>query len=234
MKIADVILGQLARIAVAIRRSGARSRLQKADHSFRAEEHKELEDHLKAIVLSRPAMLLAEYNKSEPDKVQRRLIRCNLRRRHRFIYAQHHAVKIEQVRPAPKSTEQVAIVSQNEGRHVLKSGDFTSQRTTYTPQANTKPIVSAQRAAGPPGTSEKTRTTVSAISESFALPQDPTPSQAAPTQASATATKVDYPWPPLEAQKGALLFQCPCCCQTFPAMMAKGNRWKYAHRRKKF
>jgi hypothetical protein len=70
MKAIDVILGQLARISVAIRRSGARSRLQKADSSFKIKEHNELKDHLQVVVLYRPGMSSAEFNKSEPDEVQ--------------------------------------------------------------------------------------------------------------------------------------------------------------------
>jgi hypothetical protein len=223
MRTTDAILSQLARIAVAIRRSGTRSRLHKADQSFRAKEHKVLEDHLRAVVLYRLGILLAEFDKSEPDKVQQRLIRCNLRRRHRFIYAQRHAGELERVRQAPKPTEMVARISQKAERHTLNPGDRASRRVENVPQADAN--LSAQ-----PGASEKTGTTASAISESHALPKDPILSQTAPTQVSATATRIDYPRPPLEAQKGALSFQCPCCCQTFPAMIAKDSHWKYVHR----
>ena len=43
---------QLSRIAVAIRRSGMRSRLQKADQRFEATEHEELEGHLVGMLLT--------------------------------------------------------------------------------------------------------------------------------------------------------------------------------------
>lgn len=229
MKAIDVILGQLARIAVAIRRSGVRSRLQKADSSFKIEEHNELKDHLQAVVLYRPGMSSAEFNKSKPDEVQRRLIKCNLRRRHRFLYMQRHAGELERVRPALKSIERVPKVSHRGELHTQKQGDSASQRSANSPQANTKSITSAQPPLRTRGASEKAGTTASAMSEPVTFAQEPSPSQAAPTQVSATATKIDYPWPPLEAQKGALSFQCPCCCQTLPAMMARGNHWKYAH-----
>ncbi|KAF2786668.1 hypothetical protein K505DRAFT_398312 [Melanomma pulvis-pyrius CBS 109.77] len=219
MKAIDTILNQLARVAVSIRRSGARSRLQKADQSFKSEEHKELEDHLKAIVLLRPGMSLVEFNKSEPDKVQQRLIRSKSSTSPSLSL---RAEKLERVRSAAKSTRMVTTVSQTKELHTEEPG-AASQRSANTTQ---RPHFATQPQMPPRQASEKTGTTASAISESFAIVQGPTPSQAAPTQVSITATKIDYPRPPLEAQEGALSFQCPCCCQMFPAMIAKGNRWK--------
>jgi hypothetical protein len=177
----DAILSQLARIAVAIRRSRTRSRLYKADQSFRAKEHKVLKDHLRAVVLYRPGISLAEFDKSKPDKIQQRLIRYNLRRCYRFIYAQRHARELERVRQALKPTEMVARISQKAERHTLNLDDRVSRRVENVPQADAN--LFAQ-----PGASEKTGTTASAISESHALPKDPTPSQTASTQVSVTAT----------------------------------------------
>ncbi|KAL7791396.1 hypothetical protein V8C37DRAFT_382284 [Trichoderma ceciliae] len=48
----DKTLDQLARIAVAIRQSGARSRLQKADRMLRLDDHQDLRAHLIAVMLS--------------------------------------------------------------------------------------------------------------------------------------------------------------------------------------
>ncbi|KAJ4314595.1 hypothetical protein N0V84_008819 [Fusarium piperis] len=97
MKNVDSILDQLARIAVAIRRSGTRSRLQKADRMLRLQDHQDLRAYLIAVVLSQ-GPFSAEYTfrseQIDPSKlstVQLRLINCNLKRRNRFLYAQEHS-----------------------------------------------------------------------------------------------------------------------------------------------
>jgi hypothetical protein len=175
---------------------------------------------LKTIVRRRPGMSIAELNDSELSRVQQRLINCNLRRRHRFLYAQRHAEELQQVRPAPKLG--------GNGVKVSKSIDSGSQKSLNSQQSSSQAIVSPQPVQRSSGRSERTGTTASAVSDSYPLPQDPnpTPSQVAPTQVSATATKIHYPRPPFQSQNRALTFQCPCCCQTFPTIIAKGNRWK--------
>ncbi|KAJ5243895.1 hypothetical protein N7489_003991 [Penicillium chrysogenum] len=172
----EAVLSQLSIIAVAIRHSGARSRLQKADRSFNAAQHRELEDHLKTIVLRRPGISIAELNNSEPSRVQQRLINCNLRRRHRFMYAQRHAEELQQVRPVPKLG--------GNGVNVSKTVDSGSEKSLNSQQSSSQAIVSPQPVQRSSGRSERTGTTASAVSESYPLPQDPnpTPSQVAPTQ----------------------------------------------------
>src|SRR6202043_3866350 len=80
-----------------IRRSGTRSRLQKADRMLRLEDHQDFCAHLIAVMLSQGPSS-AEYTfsleKIDPSKlstVQLRLINCNLKRRNRFLYAQEHS-----------------------------------------------------------------------------------------------------------------------------------------------
>jgi hypothetical protein len=56
---ADLVLNDLARLAVLIRKAGTTSRLYKADKTFdpRAQRHKELRDHLYQLLLSQPSQL---------------------------------------------------------------------------------------------------------------------------------------------------------------------------------
>ena len=56
---ADLVLNDLARLAVLIRKAGTTSRLYKADKTFdpRAQKHKELRDHLYQLLLSQPLQL---------------------------------------------------------------------------------------------------------------------------------------------------------------------------------
>jgi hypothetical protein len=54
IKTIESMLDQLARIAVAVRRSGRNSRLQKADQRFKPEDHDDLQHHLVTILLACP------------------------------------------------------------------------------------------------------------------------------------------------------------------------------------
>ncbi|KAF1828138.1 hypothetical protein BDW02DRAFT_603717, partial [Decorospora gaudefroyi] len=56
---ADLVLNDLARLAVLIRKAGTTSRLYKADKTFdpRAQKHKELRDHLYQLLLAQPSLL---------------------------------------------------------------------------------------------------------------------------------------------------------------------------------
>ncbi|KAM0454209.1 hypothetical protein ACHAPV_008479, partial [Trichoderma viride] len=53
MQSIEAILNQLARIAISVRQSGKRSRLQRADHLFRTEDYEDLKNHLSTIILAR-------------------------------------------------------------------------------------------------------------------------------------------------------------------------------------
>ncbi|KAJ5208733.1 hypothetical protein N7449_003112 [Penicillium cf. viridicatum] len=64
---------QLARISVAICRSGMRSRLQKADQRFEATEHEELEGHLVGMLLTQLKCCPQERDSSKLNEVQLRL-----------------------------------------------------------------------------------------------------------------------------------------------------------------
>lgn len=210
----DFMLDQLARIAVAIRRSGTRSRLQKADRMFRPEDHKELRDHLIVVLLSQ-GPFSAKYTFSpervDPSKlsklsiVQMRLINSNLMRRNRFLYAQKHSKGLD----ATSSTQ--------------ISPEVTDLKRAQQKPGNPGPSVKTiDRVHNPSG---KTETSASGVTDLVALPQNPMPSQAASTQLSTTVVKLDYPHRP-KMNEGALVFRCPCCCQALPAMIWDKPRWK--------
>ncbi|KAJ5707130.1 hypothetical protein N7488_006931 [Penicillium malachiteum] len=63
---------------------------QKADEQFDATEHQDLEDYLAGILLSKLESDPQERDLSELNEVQLRLIRCNLMRRNRFLYARQN------------------------------------------------------------------------------------------------------------------------------------------------
>ncbi|KAF5965590.1 1-phosphatidylinositol-4,5-bisphosphate phosphodiesterase [Fusarium bulbicola] len=97
----DSALESLVTLSLAIRRTGRRSRLHKADRLFKPEEHAELKKHLEAIVLLRPGPGPC----FQEDKFQTRmgsltplqshLVTANLKRRNRFIQAQLHSLGLK-------------------------------------------------------------------------------------------------------------------------------------------
>lgn len=68
-----------------------RSRLQKADQQFEATEHEEQKGHLVGMLLTQLKYCPQERDSSKLNEVQLRMVRCNLKRRNRFLYAQQHS-----------------------------------------------------------------------------------------------------------------------------------------------
>ncbi|KAM3440296.1 hypothetical protein MY4824_002285 [Beauveria thailandica] len=92
----EAIMEQLVRISTAIRRSGVQTRLERADNTFSPDRHGELTNHLVALI--RTGNLTREKKQGPPNtwldsaapaltEIQERLIEVNLKRRHRFLYA---------------------------------------------------------------------------------------------------------------------------------------------------
>ncbi|KAJ5174594.1 uncharacterized protein N7482_000471 [Penicillium canariense] len=170
---------QLARIAVAVRRSGRRSRLQKADQRFNATEHQELEGHLLGMLLTQLKWHPGERDSSKLNEVQLRLIHCNLKRRNRFLYAQQHSRGLDagSIRRTSYKQSKQAGWAQEEiigGKPDLKpsnDGPNHANNTTIT------------------GTS------ASKVSDNFKLQPDRV-ALAASSIISTTAIDLDYPRPP--------------------------------------
>ena len=222
------MLDQLARIAVAIRRSGTRSRLQKADRMFKLEDHEDLRAHLTAVVLSQ-GPFSAEYtfspeqiNQSKLSTVQLRLINCNLKRRNRFLYAQQHSKSLD----AASSTRiPPRVVTDPKTAPEQPEPETGPQRKPEKSMPSVSKPVSAEPVEQLYNPSLKTGTSASGVTDLLSLPQNLVPSQAATTQLSTTVTKLDYPHAP-KKNDDALFFRCPCCCQTLPAIISDTSRWK--------
>ncbi len=224
------VLSQLGRIALDIRRSGTRARLQRADQLFPLKDNRDPQDlkdsqdlqdlqdlkvHLTTLLLSRPP-----FSGDRPEtlrelsEVQARLVKCNLIRRHRFLYAQKHKQRLT---PAlmPAAKPQVALEEKClETASSLVRAEATEVRARRDGAAEEdgKPVAGTETAA-------------SALSDSFALHDVPA-AQAATTQVSTTAARLTYPKAPsVNDEKD--FFSCPCCCQTLPVMMSEGNRWRW-------
>lgn len=214
MQSIEAILGQLARIAISVRQSGKRSRLQRADHLFKPEDHEDLRNHLGTIILARGEFSQQQIDLSNLDEIQQRLVFCNLKRRNRFLYAQRHSIRLNPVVPAPTTQERTVEKLET---------SFGGERKPMSPLWALKtpgkaPSTSINRTI-------RTGTSASAISETFGLPQAPLPPTAASTVVSSTTIDLKYPRPP-EVKDGAHVFKCPCCCQILPVSVLEGNKWK--------
>jgi hypothetical protein len=245
-KNAESILDQLARLAIAIRKSGTNSRLQKADSSFNPKDHDDLQKHLTHIVLARPSTQedrrhvywdsIAQDSAVDfpPDAgnlsiVQKRLISTNLRRSNRFMYAQRHAKKLggqPVVSIRIPTLDQEAVTSTTEETKPTDDEGRT-QRTVKSTNVGQKPITYAKSLNIVPDAAEVTDTTASAVGTAIVVEQVKisTPSQQAMTEVSTTGSKLHYPRPP-NIRDGLQSFKCPCCCQTLSKMFTERQRWR--------
>jgi hypothetical protein len=219
MKNTEGILDQLIRIAVTIRRSGTAARLHKADQLFREDDHSDLHDHLNVVVLAHPPFLNNQIDLRRLTKVQLRLIKCNLKRRNRFIYAQKHSKKLN-----PNVLNSEFNINLAEPKPLEfetdTAGDLAKKEA---PKMQVEPELFREQPSPVPG---GTVTTATVVSSTLTIRPGAVPSQAATTQVSSTGSRLTYPNPP-KIKDGARVFKCPCCCQTLPIMMSAGGRWRY-------
>ncbi|KAF9772469.1 hypothetical protein IL306_009814 [Fusarium sp. DS 682] len=221
----DSALESLVSLSLAIRRTGRRSRLHKADRLFKPEEHNELRKHLEAIIVLRPGYGPCDGDDEFQQKmesltaVQSHLVMANLKRRNRYIQAHLHSLGLKKRSvgfevPIPGTAEQggmPAITSED------KSVEPTVPVATHTPQQPSKQLPSPMSV------------TSASVPESKLEYKEPVAKRAesAPmtviTQITASAR---YPRPRLSGSEQKVV-QCPCCCQTLPVSEAKNdNRWR--------
>lgn len=237
MKSTEAILDQLARLAVAIRRSGTSSRLQKADRSFDPENHEDLRNYLVLILLAKPSDIEDKRNEiwdiNAKDKsvnfgvdiaqlsmAQQYLIDANLRRRNRFIYAQRHARKLApiQLSPTPEPVPKLEVVNQsNRGLNIVLT-ESRAQR----PSPETKPASAASALSKTlSDATGMTDTTASAVCTTFMF--DISAPSTVMSRVSSTGSRINYPNPPQLKKLNS--FKCPCCCLTLPETFSERQRW---------
>jgi hypothetical protein len=206
-------INQLTRLTVAIRKAGTRARLQKADSSFNPDDSQlvTLRQHLEFLLLVRPD----EHGGSDSsgkqlglarvNPIQQRLIDANLRRRNRFLYAQKHARRLgPNFRPLqPTPIAMAPLVKQ-----VPRSEASTSAYSAGVGE----PILGST-------------TTATMVDEPIVIPPKQQAAISTTTAISVTTTRISYPKPPVVHDDQAL-FTCPCCCQSLPVAMGRGNHWK--------
>lgn len=227
------ILKELIRLTTAIRRTGAPSRLQKADGQFDPSAHQELSTHLQVIITAHPSEQITQpfqLGSLQLSEIQWRLIEANLRRRNRFLYQQRHSRKLEikEKRPPRPSKRMGKSLWQMVKTRILSWLRFPFARRKKTPSPRTTQSRSLEVTRPSPPTENLTVTSASKIQGPVKISkQSPT------TVVSSTATKADYPKPPKLAP-GQHFFRCPCCCQSLGIDLTQKNRWRFAHRPKNF
>ncbi|KAI9043959.1 ribonuclease H family protein [Aspergillus affinis] len=224
MKEVEGNLNQLVRLTVAIRKAGTQSRLQKADSSFNPSHPQilALRLHLMAIILVHPdenggshssmtTLKEARMNKTALDPIQLRLIDANLRRRGRFLYAQKHARKLGfglhmgDSAPPLHSSGQVNQGPRSHAALTIRAPKMTAREPGYDELAQ----------------STTTATAVDAPLELVQKQEAKTPT----TVISITSSQIRYPRPP-PISDAQTVFTCPCCCQSIPVTISRGNKWK--------
>lgn len=213
--------------------------MQKADRTFDPSKHQELRNHLtlliafespKKIEMLRTRTFATHREPNPPttgldlplDVVQTRLITANLRRRHRFLYAQRHAIKLER-----QAAEHESTIREEASRHAVQARiapETTSQNlATGSPNPAQTAHTSSKARKG-----VLTDTTASEVVDSIRdiRPKQETPSQQARSEISTTASKIVYPTPP-EIDPRPPSFRCPCCCLPLLSDIAiHSNKWR--------
>ncbi|KAL2858223.1 hypothetical protein BJX68DRAFT_163001 [Aspergillus pseudodeflectus] len=206
-------INRLTRLTVAIRKAGTRARLQKADSSFNPDDSQlvTLRQHLEFLLLVRPD----EHGGSDSsgkqlgvarvNPIQQRLIDANLRRRNRFMYAQKHARRLganfRPLQPTP-----IAMAP------LVKPVPRSEASTSAYSAGVGEPILGST-------------TTATMVDEPIVIPPKQQAAISTTTAISVTTTRISYPKPPAVHDDQAL-FTCPCCCQSLPVAMGRGNHWK--------
>ncbi|KLP15961.1 1-phosphatidylinositol-4,5-bisphosphate phosphodiesterase [Fusarium fujikuroi] len=221
----DSALESLVTLSLAIRRTGRRSRLHKADRLFKPEEHAELRKHLEAIIILRPGSGSCFDDDEFQTKIesltpqQNHLITANLKRRNRFIQAQLHSLGLKKRTVAFELpiTEAVKKGPSQVPMGASEVGEITVPIISNTDAQPHKPLVvpMSVTSASVPESKLEYREPVSKRTESTPM--------TVITQITASAR---YPRPRVYDNEQRVV-QCPCCCQTLPVAEAKNNsRWR--------
>lgn len=218
----EKLIAQLAMISNAIRRSGTQSRLERADETFEAARHTELSTFLTFLVsLIDPERKYTEHGvvrtegwPFQVDTIVQRLIEANLRRRHRFLYAQRRYMKrtITAFEVGErKESKRPRLGERPADSELLPASNNQIERSPT--------VKDLEPAATPSGIASSAPTPMEGTLE---IPDGSQPSSIA---LSSTSSTVIYPRPP-KMTKGQGIFKCPCCYQTLPASSARGRRWR--------
>ncbi|KAH6973708.1 hypothetical protein BKA56DRAFT_105064 [Ilyonectria sp. MPI-CAGE-AT-0026] len=243
----DTSIENLASMAIAIRRTGRKSRLVRADASFNSASLDDFRKHLEFIVRLRPTLpgyRHPSHHKNKPhwwqrhlsaklNPLQQRLIEANLRRRNRFLYAQSHSRKLA-----------YRQLDEDLAGHQPQTGELIKHRYSKGNPTSQLPVrgVSAQHNLG----TAKHRNIMPALSETLASTPESKLKWTEPnnrvrvamTQMSRVTGTTLYPnlRKPQQSEAQGMdqdetelpkMLKCPCCCEAIPSSMLKvESAWK--------
>ncbi|RAO64680.1 uncharacterized protein BHQ10_000692 [Talaromyces amestolkiae] len=224
----DSIMHDLISMGVAIRRSGRKSRLHKADSSFDRDRKKycDLQTHLAIVIVSRPSEGPRSLSESDSfadiklSPIQNRLIEANLRRRHRFMEAQRHSNLLKSptlgIFESP-SLQEVSDILATVG------ADSSLEHETHPNEPALRQLlpVTAARAE----TLTMSGTIASAPETDFKGLQHDGHAGSTATRITAITAAARYPKAKTLGTQH-FSFKCPCCCQAIPAKEAEENRFR--------
>lgn len=234
----DSTIDTLAFIGVQIRRSGRKSRIRKVDSSFdqNQDRYRNLRAHLACVVLAKSTEEGRPINEGKDihsvdyiakiklSPIQERLIRANLRRRHRFEEAQRHSGRLKghsgNVAP-PVIPQQFITIS------------TTQHAKQDISQLQDKRIaaVMRQQSSRPGPKKEDTHTiaptSASGLDSKWGGLQEKRRPEPTATCLTSTMAKMRYPRAHKLPDAEQKLAKCPCCCQAISATELEGSRWRY-------
>ncbi|RSM09533.1 hypothetical protein CDV31_007639 [Fusarium ambrosium] len=222
----DAIISNLASVAVAVRQTGRRSRLIKADRRFDPVSLDDggLREHLQHMILIRQRQSdpnsaerenHTEWWESEIKKtltpLQKRLVDANLKRRHRFQYAQRHSMKLSsRQRPEP-SLPSKARASRQLERPKAQGPEERPEERDDTETITTKTATHKHEFVTRPPT--LSGTSASIPESNFKWPETQAETPAPKSQITSITGATDYPKLSHSKQK---ITKCPCCCEVLP------------------
>lgn len=212
------IINQLIRISIAVRRAGTQARVKRADSCFKPDRHGELHRLLTVLLYANTSTTgsrlegWADSNplSFQPTEVQSRLILANLRRRHRFLYAEK--------RWKAQGREHNASIAEGD---MLYPGSERKERAVSQGKPHEDEPTRSRSAMEP--APAPTSTAPTTIREPVVVPESSQPSM---TFASTTSAKVSYPSAP-DVSDGRQAFTCPCCYLSLPVSLSEGRKWRF-------
>ncbi|KAK6497227.1 hypothetical protein TWF506_004701 [Arthrobotrys conoides] len=226
----EIILDQIIRLTVAIRKAGSGPRLLRADKSFdpQAPVLQDLKVSLELVIHPRGF----KTDDNPLNEIQERLIDVNLRRRHRFLYAKQHSINLQGSRKETRDVDIDNVEVTEQSLEVTQSDQVPCPENVG--QSSVPPLIPDPQLdlaeAGPISALRNvipsSDTAASAIDSSIIFPKERAARPLGPaTVLSKTTSRIVYPNPPFVPQS-KMVFICPCCRQSLPVSLTERSQWK--------
>jgi hypothetical protein len=219
----DTALENLGLLAMAIRQTGKRSRLEKADSKYRPDDYSGLRDHLECMLRLRRDP--AGHTAGCLDYRQQRLVEGNLRRRNRFLQAQKHSQDLT----SDKSARAAATPRQSQAASTNKTAqDAQTSQSQSQGLSRTKPSDMSPQNEPPAPTASGNSASVPEGNVKFSFKEPGRRSlglDLPKTVITRITASTSYPYVKVPDDKNS--FQCPCCYQTLDRdYSVDSNMWR--------